>query len=288
MAFAIMRMEKIKNFRGLSGRLDHNTRAKIPENADPERVKNNSVFGGSTADVLSEFKKRMPEKVRKDAVLGVEIMMTTGSEFSGNKQKFLLDAQDWAEKIFGAENIMSCAHHFDETTPHVHMIVMPMKDGKLNAKHFIGGTRNRMAELQQDFWEKVGKPNGLERGKSAAETRARHSKPNFDKKLKELDQREEKIKAAERFYANVEEAQKKREQKNDEAEKIIKASIGMTPNEIKELKNIKTNFKPYDWIQTGKKMQMLKCENYEEWQEKIKAQKAQNKTQGIKTQGQVI
>jgi len=41
---------------------------------------------------------------------------------------------------------------------------MPLKDGKLNAKAFIGGKKYRMVELQDDFFEKVGKPLGMERG----------------------------------------------------------------------------------------------------------------------------
>lgn len=44
-----------------------------------------------------------------------------------------------AEEIYGAENIAGAVLHCDETAPHVEVYVVPMHNGKLNAKHFIDG-----------------------------------------------------------------------------------------------------------------------------------------------------
>ena len=41
--------------------------------------------------------------------------------------------------------------------------MVPLKDGKLNAKHFTGG-KKVLSQLQTDFAKDVGQRHGLERG----------------------------------------------------------------------------------------------------------------------------
>jgi len=189
MAFAILRMEKIKSAGSFKRALEHNTRERVPSNADPERLQFNKYEGGTADEIFKKFEEKMPGKVRKNAVLAVELVMTASHDFRGNWTDYLKDCQTWAEKIFGKENILSVAHHLDEKTPHLQILLMPLKDGKLNAKAFIGGSRDRMAELQDDFYKSAGFFAGLSRGKPAAETRARHTQHN----MTDLDAREKKI-----------------------------------------------------------------------------------------------
>ena len=47
--------------------------------------------------------------------------------------------------------------------PHLAVYVVPLKDGKLNAKHFTGG-KKVLSQLQTDFAKDVGQRHGLERG----------------------------------------------------------------------------------------------------------------------------
>jgi hypothetical protein len=61
--------------------------------------------------------------------------------------------------------------HRDESTPHIHAFIVPMYEGKLNAKHYIGGTRDRLTQLQ-DSYAKAMKPHKLERG--IEKSRAQH------------------------------------------------------------------------------------------------------------------
>ena len=78
---------------------------------------------------------------------------------------------DWVKKTFG-DNIIDAQLHLDETTPHIHTFVIPLDDkGKLNARAFLGGTRDRMVELQTSYAEAV-KSFGLERGISKQITHA--------------------------------------------------------------------------------------------------------------------
>jgi len=206
MAFAIMRIAKIKDKRGVTMALQHNTRDRMPDNANPEKTHLNSTYGGSTAESLNRFDEILPGKVRKNAVLAVEFVMTASPDFGsspahGNMRDYLSACDMWALKTFGIDlskkdirPAIHVAHHYDEKTPHTHILIMPIKDGKLNAKHYIGGSRNRMAELQEDFYQNVGKRFGLDRGKPAAETRAKHTRHNMD----DLDAREKKLSQAEK------------------------------------------------------------------------------------------
>jgi hypothetical protein len=179
-------MDKKKSLRDVSMTLDHNNRERQPANADPEKKDRNWTFGGSTQEAITRFNERLPAKIRKNAVLAVELVMTASPDFSGDWSKYLNACDAWARGLFGEKNLIHVAHHRDEKTPHTHIVFMPLKDGKLNAKHFIGGSRDRMAELQQDFYEKVGKEFKLDRGKPREETRARHTQHN----MTNLDQRE--------------------------------------------------------------------------------------------------
>lgn len=51
-------------------------------------------------------------------------------------KKWLKDAKDWMQKEFG-ENVINAVVHFDEKTPHIHLLCVPMVKGKLTAKDFF-------------------------------------------------------------------------------------------------------------------------------------------------------
>jgi len=187
-----MRMEKIKSRSSLVRAAQHNTRERDPPNADQEK-KSLNWSTGPVDDIMAKYSQLLPVKVRKNAVHAVELLMTASPDYSGDWDRYLRNCDKWAEGLFGKGNILSVTHHFDESTPHTHLLVIPLADGKLNAKHFIGGSRDRMSELQDDFFQNVGQPFGMERGRPKAETKVRHSHPALYKKFVELEKREEKM-----------------------------------------------------------------------------------------------
>lgn len=73
------------------------------------------------------------------------------------------DARRWLEARHGAENVISTHVHRDETSPHMVAYVVPLVDGRLNAKEFTGG-KAAMSHMQTDFAQTVGLKHGLERG----------------------------------------------------------------------------------------------------------------------------
>ena len=193
MAYCILRMAKIKSRVSLVRAAQHNTRERPPMNADPERSSQNETLGGSVAEVMERYETKLPVTVRKNAVHAVELVMTASPEFAGDWDKYLKACDGWAAKLFGQENVLHVAHHLDESTPHTQILVMPLKNGKLNAKSFIGGSRDRMTELQDDFFREVGQSLGLERGRPRVETKARHNPHTLALRSAELDKKEKQV-----------------------------------------------------------------------------------------------
>jgi len=230
MGYCIMRMAKVKSRAGLVGRLKHNTREFLTPNVDHGRSGQNWVSAGDAVEVMARYSQLLPDKVRKNAVHAVELVMTASPDFSGSWEDYLKNCDRWACRLFGKENLLHVAHHFDETTPHTQIIFMPLKDGKLNAKHFIGGTRDRMSELQDDFYQKVGYPAGLERGVSKSKTRARHTPHTLAGKAALLEKREEEL--DNKFNEAVE-----KETKLISSTKILMQVQKLHPVEIKKMQD---------------------------------------------------
>lgn len=112
---------------------------------------------------------------RKDAVFAVELIFQVGDQTEwrdmptaehphgarkpGSSKKMNdLAAGVKAAAIaeFGADRIISIELHTDETSPHAHVIFAPILDGKLNAKHWLGGA-SRCAQLRERLHAEVTK-----------------------------------------------------------------------------------------------------------------------------------
>jgi len=207
-----MRMEKIKSGVALGGALRHNTREVMPKNADPELSQYN-YCPFSTEESLKRFKGILPEKVRKNAVIAIETVITASPEWfekatSAERKEFFGQSEDWVRKFFGNENVLNVAIHRDEKTPHMHVIAMPIVDGKLNAKALIGGTKYRMRDLQDDFYASLSEKLGLDRGISREITGTKHRKPKellavLEEKNKALDEREGVLNQREQVFQEV-------------------------------------------------------------------------------------
>ena len=81
---------------------------------------------------------------------------------NAENDRFFRDCLKFHESHFG--HIISAVVHYDETTPHLHVISVPLtKDGRLSARDVIGN-KSKMSKTQDSFFEQVGRGYGLERG----------------------------------------------------------------------------------------------------------------------------
>ena len=116
----------------------------------------------------------LPTKVRKDAVLMCSFVVGSDREFFGRlspseQQQFFVDCTRFFAERYGEDNIISAVVHMDETTPHLHLNLIPIADGKLCAKQLFD--RKELQNLQTDFHSVVGKKWNLQRGKEGSQAK---------------------------------------------------------------------------------------------------------------------
>ena len=171
--------------------IDHSKRG---DNA--EFIKHGS-YRAEVNDRIERFRKS-DRKVRKDAVVLVEGVMTASPEFFEGKSSdevmaFFRDGFDFVKSEVGEGNMVHFTVHMDESTPHAHFGFTPIKDGTLSWKNYFDG-RDALRGWQDRFFEKVSKPWGLERGeKDTGRTHkdAAQMRRDAEREIKELDKRKE-------------------------------------------------------------------------------------------------
>jgi hypothetical protein len=167
--FAILRTAKLKSFGNVGGSLSHTYRTRETTNADPDRCNDNEHSHSNPAEVMQALRDRLPDKYRKDAVIGLEYFVGASPQWFDGKTREQQDAYfresiDWLEKRHGKENVVGWSIHRDESSPHLVAYVVPISDrGTLNAKQWTGGAA-ALSKMQTDFAKTVGAQNDLERG----------------------------------------------------------------------------------------------------------------------------
>ena len=201
----IFRVEKIKSVSGMVGLAKHHAREHDPSNARKELSGYNEINPGwlvgpaaDLPDTAMAVKERWRDitsdmTIRKNGVLALDLMVTIPAEEMNRKsdeqqRAFLHDGYGWIVQKHGAENVLMTTVHHDELGPHLHVMVTPVVNGKLNARELYGGSRYKMREVQDDFYEKVSKKHDLERGTLRERTRWRDS-AEFARSLKEAPER---------------------------------------------------------------------------------------------------
>ena len=110
-------------------------------------------------------------KIKDDAVLVTSFILGSDKEFfdritAEQQKQFFADCTEFFSKRYGKENVVSAVVHLDESTPHLHLNLMPVTDGRLCAKELFD--RTALRDLQTNLYEAVGKKYGLELGKEGS------------------------------------------------------------------------------------------------------------------------
>lgn len=183
-AFAILRTKKHKNLGALYGVGRHHCRQSHVRGADPAKASKNislgAAKGGARAAVaavgrvLDEAQAKSAKAFRKDGVKVVEYLFTASPEWWATASQkyraaFFDRARRWLRDKHGAACVVAEWVHLDEHSPHLHAWVVPLHEGKPNARHFLGGAA-KLEAMQTEFAALM-QPLGLQRGmrKSTAE-----------------------------------------------------------------------------------------------------------------------
>ena len=172
---AILRVTKLKSGGNVGGSLAHTYRTRPTPNADPARAWANEHSHDGPAGVAQALRARLPEKRRKDAVIGLEYVIGASPSWFRRKgaddSAYFAQALDWLREKHGADNVVGWSIHRDEKTPHLVAYVVPLDAaGKLNAKAFTGG-RALLSSMQTDFVRRVAQHHGLVRGIEGSKAR---------------------------------------------------------------------------------------------------------------------
>ena len=154
---------------------DENYEASNPQ-IDSERTKDNYHTFARYCNYTEFINKRieelnLPTKPRKDAVLMASFVIGSDGEFfkglsQAEQERFFYECTHYFAEKYGKENIISAVVHNDETTPHLHLNLMPIRNGRLCCKDLFN--RTELTKLQTDFHEVVGKRWRLERGREGS------------------------------------------------------------------------------------------------------------------------
>ena len=196
--FQILRVAKLTTAGAIGGAAEHAFRERDTPNADAAVTPFNKIEGASSSEAVKlAIDKRIAEldEVQPQSVRCVEYLITTSPEAMkgmcvGEDEVFFDTALDWVKRRHGAENVVASIVHRDETTPHMTVFVVPVVQREahtrkrsvstpgsgrevrefavpaksvLSAAHYFDG-RKKLADMQTDFHEKVGKLFLLDRG----------------------------------------------------------------------------------------------------------------------------
>lgn len=178
--YAVVHMMKIKSG-AVGGIQSHNNREHEPKtnpDVDMSRSEDNYdlVPCGNYKRSIKEKMSNLVESsraVRKDAVVVCNFIVTSDSETmealgADRQREFFEDSVKWFSDRYGADRVLNATVHMDETTPHLHIGVMPItQDGRLSAKAIF--TKTEMKAIQTEFARDVGEKYGLERGVEGSE-----------------------------------------------------------------------------------------------------------------------
>lgn len=178
--YAVVHMMKIKSG-AVGGIQSHNNREHEPKtNPDVDMSRSEDNYDLISCD---NYKRSIKEKlsnlvessrtVRKDAVVVCNFIVTSDNETmealgADHQREFFQDSVKWFSDRYGADRVLNATVHMDETTPHLHIGVMPItQDGRLSAKAIF--TKTEMKAIQTEFARDVGEKYGLERGVEGSE-----------------------------------------------------------------------------------------------------------------------
>lgn len=168
MSLAVCRIQKIKSWGLLGGNEAHTSRTRNTLNANSE-VTNVTLFGNSdNANLIALVKDKIGlQKIRSNAVLAVEMILSASAEYFRPEGLFQAGTQDkqrlsdfsqatltWLCSAWG-DRLLRAELHLDEITPHVHAYIVPLDEqGKLNCRALFG-TREKLSQLQDSFADAV-------------------------------------------------------------------------------------------------------------------------------------
>ena len=206
MSYAIIRNEKLTRVEAQGAYIHNARRSKGHTNKDIDNTRTHLNFycKKNEQTYIKEFDRIKKEydlkgHIRSNSIILCEMMITSDNEFFDKigleeTKRYFKESYKFVcnYKNLGEKYIVSAVVHLDETTPHMHLIYIPVihtkdKEGnlidKICARDFWRG-RDSYRDLQNEFYKYItSKGFELERGLQIEETGAKHQKIEELKKI---------------------------------------------------------------------------------------------------------
>ena len=178
-SFLICHMEKYKR-QEVSPVEEENERDETYEASNPqidaERTSANYHIVKPKKSYIEFINERLAtlslsRKLRSDAIyMNSFVLGSDGAFFESispqEQWQFFYDCTKFFADKYGRENILSAVVHVDETTPHLHLNIVSIVNGKLCSKDLFD--KKKLSILQTEIHEAVGKKYVLKRGKEGS------------------------------------------------------------------------------------------------------------------------
>ena len=164
MSYVVARMTKYKSG-NLGGAYKHNERIfKQHSNKDIDIERSHLNYELTDRDRSLSYEKQIKNyidenkiskrAIRKDAVLCDEWIITSDKDFFAKltpeeTRRFFETSKNYFAENYGLENIAYASVHLDENTPHMHMGIVPMRQGKLSSKAIFN--REELKKIQDEL-----------------------------------------------------------------------------------------------------------------------------------------
>ncbi len=211
MSFLVCHMEKYKRNEvspiEKENERDETFEAKNPQIDSSRTYQNYHVIGprGKYLDFINQRISTLylARKIRSDAIFMNSFVVGSDREFfssmtKSEQRQFFIDCVRFFAIKYGEKNIISAIVHEDETTPHLHLNIVPITNGKLCSKDLFDKTK--LSILQTELLEQVGKKYGLKRGKEGSQEKHLST---AEYKAKKIIAEAEKIKQSNQHYAEA-------------------------------------------------------------------------------------
>lgn len=168
---------------GLLPALRHNKR-ELPERGHIDHQRSHLNYAITPTQSATEAHKQVLKryidldiKPRANASEAIEVVFSLPTSWHDrDNSDYFFACYEAVTVIFGGE-LISFDVHLDESAPHAHALILPILDGRLNAREILGGLGN-LRRFRSEFNRLVGIPynlpikNGLNKAQKDALARA--------------------------------------------------------------------------------------------------------------------
>lgn len=167
----VLRIKKLTSYNIIKRAAMHNLREihaeyRSGDRIDPSKAYLNQVLAGSqsSSGVVEEYERlidaaNLPTKIRRDAVRGIEVVISLPSDHDIDELAFFGECTEWCKSYFGIP-VLSVVIHRDEPNPHSHTLLVPLVGGRLQGSRVVG-SRSKWRGMQENFYEHVARHYGF-------------------------------------------------------------------------------------------------------------------------------